>query len=294
MNATCPLAFTNQSLGLHFCSQLIRCAAFFRSLQMYTFFFPNCTSEMKTAASIIHWLHTNLEPSIHKYQPSQPDANLANPDWSSFILAGHSRGGKVAYGVALGLAGPLAIPLKALLAFDPVDGMSEKAPLPPPILSWKPNSLSIPAPQLVLASGFGPEKLNPFFPPCAPRKVGPHHFFSDSSGPAILFTICQQGHTDFYNDGLGVMELVTKVCKNGAQRRPMRDTAAGLAVAFLRSVVLQVTEDLDFVCEHYRTAPAMMEKPELNPHGWLTSSCKGSSLDQVKEKTCIQEAVASI
>ena len=282
-------------LFFHFTSCAVTAVLTFISflLQMYTFFFPNCSSEMETAASIIHWLHANLESSIHEYQSSQRDAIVASPDWSSFILAGHSRGGKVAYGVALGLAGPLGVPLKALLAFDPVDGMSEKAQLPPPILSWKPNSLSIPAPQLVLASGLGPEKLNPFFPPCAPRKVGPHHFFSDSSGPAILFSIRDQGHTDFDNDDLGLMELFTKVCKNGAKRGPMRDTAGGLAVAFLNFVALQQSEDLAFACEHYHIAPAVMEKPELNPQGWFTPSSKSSSSGQVKAETCIQEAVAS-
>ncbi|CAI5475797.1 unnamed protein product [Closterium sp. Yama58-4] len=241
--------------------------------------------EMRDAVKVINWLHTNLHALIHaRIKPAAlaaaraaeravkkgtgdgaderagEEAAVAQPDWSRFVLAGHSRGGKVTFGILRKLVGEvlrstkqqhglveakLPVPIKAAILFDPVDGTAFKA-TNPPTLTHQPDSISLVnnPPVLVIGSGLGPIPRGGKSPsdkgyPCAPENLGHKVFFSDLVGPAYHFSVPECGHADFYDDNLGPIygPLFSKVCNNGPAREPMRVAAGGLAVAFLKAVV---------------------------------------------------------
>ncbi|CAI5931739.1 unnamed protein product [Closterium sp. NIES-64] len=191
---------------------------------------------------------------------------VSQPDWSRLVLAGHSRGGKVTFGILRKLVGELvkstkqqqsttqqrgfieaqlAVPIKAAILFDPVDGTASKA-TNPPTLTHQPDSISLlnNPPVLVIGSGLGPIPRGGKSPsdkgnPCAPENFGHKVFFSDLVGPAYHFSVPEFGHADFYDDDLGPIygPLFSKVCNNGPAREPMRVAAGGLSVAFFKAVV---------------------------------------------------------
>ncbi|KAG2580704.1 hypothetical protein PVAP13_6NG360133 [Panicum virgatum] len=104
-----------------------------------------------------------------------------NPDLSRLALAGHSRGGDTAFAVALGLdpqhsinpnndaAAPPPPKFSALVAVDPVAGLSKQAQVEPMVLTFKPRSLHLGMPVLVVGTGLGPKHIGG--PPCAPAGV---------------------------------------------------------------------------------------------------------------------------
>ncbi|CAI5499837.1 unnamed protein product [Closterium sp. Naga37s-1] len=244
--------------------------------------------EMRDAVQVINWLHTNLQALIHaRIKPlalgaaraagkeaggwaderaAEEEAAVAQPDWSRLVLAGHSRGGKVTFGILRKLVGEvlqstkqqkstkqqrgfieakLPVPIKAAILFDPVDGAASIA-TNPPTLTHQPDSISLlnNPPVLVIGSGLGPIPRGGKSPsdkgnPCAPENFGHKVFFSDLVGPAYHFSVPEYGHADFYDDDLGPIygPLFSKVCNNGPAREPMRVAAGGLAVAFLKAVV---------------------------------------------------------
>ncbi|CAI5457657.1 unnamed protein product [Closterium sp. Yama58-4] len=238
--------------------------------------------EMRDAVKVINWLHTNVQALINaRIKPSAlgaaraaekeageraderaagEEAAVAQPDWSRFVLAGHSRGGKVTFGILRKLVeeivkstkqqhgfieAKLPLSIKAAMLFDPVDGTASKA-TNPPTLTHQPDSISLlnNPPVLVIGSGLGPIPRGGKSPsdkgnPCAPENFGHKVFFSDLVGPAYHFSVPEFGHADFYDDDLGPIygPLFSKVCNNGPAREPMRVAAGGLAVAFLKAVV---------------------------------------------------------
>ncbi|CAI5519455.1 unnamed protein product [Closterium sp. Naga37s-1] len=206
--------------------------------------------EMRDAVKVINWLHANLHTLIDARikpaalaairaagkeaggeQAAGEETVVSQPDWSRLVLAGHSRGGKVTFGILRKLVGELVkstkqqrgfikaelpVPIKAAILFDPVDGTASSA-TNPPTLTHQPDSIFLlnNPPVLVIGSGL------------------------DLVGPAYHFSVPEFGHADFYDDDLGPIygPLFSKVCTNGPAREPMRVAAGGLAVAFLEAVV---------------------------------------------------------
>ncbi|WVZ59037.1 hypothetical protein U9M48_009245 [Paspalum notatum var. saurae] len=234
--------------------------------QLYTFSGPDTTEEINSAAAVIAWLVRGLRSSL-------PPGVLA--DLTKLSVSGHSRGGKVAFALALGhgkgkanknLALP---PLAAVVAVDPVDGTGVGAQTPPPILTGKARSLAVCAPAMVLGTGLGELPRGPLFPPCAPRGVS-HAAFYDELAPAAAARHCHlvardYGHTDMMDDDTpGARGLLTRaVCRSGGARAPMRRFVAGATVAFLNRWVRGDGDALDSIRARPELAPVALSVVEF-------------------------------
>ena len=172
----------------------------------------------------------------------------------------------MAYGVAAGIVTPLPVKISGLIGFDPVDGTTDSQ-TPPPIINHQAHSSTLPAPQLVVASGLGPIPRNKLFPPCAPFEYGPFYFYTDSTGPAFYFNVTDYGHLDFYDTWLGPVgtPLFLVSCSNGPSRPPMRVTSAGFALAFMNMVLFNQTADLQRIYSTASVAPVALAQPQAYP-----------------------------
>lgn len=218
--------------------------------QMYIFTGENSKPEIDDAAAILNWLPDGLS----YYLPSE-----VRPDLEYVAVAGHSRGGKVAFGLALGLASEKTkVKMSALVGIDPVDGRGRGHQTEPPILTYKPHSFDLHIPTLVIGSGLG-EMWNLLVPPCAPDGVSHREFFSECSVPSYHFVASEFGHMDFLNDDTGPL---TFFCKNGVAREPMRRFSGGIMVAFLHACLRNDSEALNHLLLHPEDAPVTLEPPQ--------------------------------
>ncbi|CAM0947211.1 unnamed protein product [Alopecurus aequalis] len=184
----------------------------------------------------------------------------------SVSISGHSRGGKVAFALALGHAGKTSLPLAALIAVDPVDGTEMGKQTPPPILTYKlGSSLLVPAPVMVIGTGLGELPRNFLFPPCAPLGVSHAAFYAECAAPACHLVARDYGHTDMMDDvTTGAKGLATRcVCKSGESRAPMRRFVGGAMVAFLKKWVEGRPEWLDGIRERPEVAPVVLSVVEF-------------------------------
>ncbi|KAL3507839.1 hypothetical protein ACH5RR_033221 [Cinchona calisaya] len=188
-----------------------------------------------STAAITNWFSEGLQTCL----PSHVRPNLSMP-----ALSGHSRGGKVAFAVALGKA-ITALKFSALIGVDTVDGMDKGKQTPPPILTYIPHSFDIDMAVLVLGSGLGEVKRNPLFPPCAPKG--------------------DYGHVDMLNDDTtGIRGKATYcLCKNGKSREPMRRFVGGVMVAFLRAYLEDNSMDLESMKDGHLAAPVVLQKVDF-------------------------------
>ncbi|XP_010932817.1 chlorophyllase-2-like [Elaeis guineensis] len=215
--------------------------------QLYQVAGPDSEDEIKTTAIIIDWLTTGL----HHLLPVQVQPNLCK-----LGLAGHSRGGKVAFALALGHA-KTTLKFSALIGIDPVDGMDKGKQTHPPILTYVPHSFNLNMAVLVIGSGLGELKRNPFFPPCAPKGVSHQEFFDECCPPAYHFVAKDYGHLDMLDDETkGLRGKSTYcLCKNGKARKPMRMFVGGVMVAFMKAYLEGETQIL----------VALKDNPEIAP-----------------------------
>ncbi|CAB4261583.1 unnamed protein product [Prunus armeniaca] len=197
-------------------------------LPLYTIAGPDSTGEIKSTAAITNWLSEGLQFLL----PPHVQANL-----SKLALAGHSRGGKVSFALALGKEGNTNRKFSALIGIDPVDGMDKGKQTPPPVLTYVPHSFDLDMAVMVIGSGLGEVKRNPLFPPCAPKGVNHEDFFNECQKPACYFVAKDYGHLDMLDDETkGIRGKSTYcVCKNGKSREPMRKFVGGVVVAFLQA-----------------------------------------------------------
>jgi chlorophyllase len=173
-------------------------------------------------------------------------------------ISGHSRGGKVAFALALG-HGRTSLPLAALIAVDPVDGMAPGRQTPPPILTYREASLRVPAPVMVIGTGLGALR-----PPCAPLGVSHAEFYHECAGPACHLVARDYGHTDMMDDvACGAKGL----CKSGGARAAMRRFVGGAMVAFLKKWVEGRPEWLDGIRERPEVAPVVLSAVEFRDAG---------------------------
>lgn len=225
--------------------------------QMYLIAGPDSSDEIKCAAATTDWLSEGLSPVL----PS-----LVRPNLSKLGLAGHSRGGKVAFALALGHAST-SLKFSALMGIDPVDGMNKGKQTPPPVLTYVPLSFDLKMAVLVVGSGLGEQRRNPLFPPCAPKGVNHEDFFNECRSPAWYFVAKEYGHLDMLDDETKGIRGKTSycLCKNGKAREPMRKFVGGIVIAFMKAYLEGDFEDLQAIREEPKIAPV-----ELKPIGVLT------------------------
>ncbi|KAJ3673600.1 hypothetical protein LUZ60_005592 [Juncus effusus] len=203
--------------------------------QLYIISGPDTTDEIKSVESLLNWLKTqtqNQNQNLASILPSNVKMNL-----SQISLAGHSRGGKVSFALAKSNFANSSLKISSLIAIDPVDGMDINKQTPPKILNYIPDSLGIEIPVLVIGSGLGDKKRNPLFPPAAPKGVSHEQFFTEVYAPSKYYFVAENyGHVDMLDDDTRGFrgKLSYLVCKNGAERKPMRLFVGGVITAFLK------------------------------------------------------------
>ncbi|KAL9240815.1 hypothetical protein vseg_014993 [Gypsophila vaccaria] len=197
--------------------------------QLYTIAGPDTTNEIHTTAEIIKWLPIGLKHVL----PSS-----VQPETHKLAVSGHSRGGKVAFALALKKLASSPLKISALVGIDPVDGMDKGKQTPPPVLSYVPRSFNLDGiPTLVIGSGLGEIKRNAFFPACAPKGVNHENFYEECRNEAWYFVVKDHGHLDMLDDETNGVRGKSTYClaKNGESREPMRRFVGGVIVAFLKA-----------------------------------------------------------
>lgn len=212
---------------------------------------PDTNDEIKAAASITDWLSDGLQNVLPP---------LVLPNLRKLGIAGHSRGGKVAFALALGHT-KTSLTYSVVLGIDPVDGMGKGNQTPPPVLTYVPRSFDLNMPVLVIGSGLGECKKNVLFPPCAPKGVNHKDFFNECCSPACYFVVKDYGHMDMLDDDTrGVRGNATYcTCKNGKAREPMRAFVGGIMVAFLKAYLQEDHSYLMAIKEKQDMAPVELQ-----------------------------------
>ncbi|XP_059650965.1 chlorophyllase-2 [Cornus florida] len=220
--------------------------------QLYTVAGPDTTSEIESTAAITNWLSGGL----HKLLPTHVQPNL-----SKLGLAGHSRGGKVAFALALAKKAT-TLKYSLLIGIDPVDGMDKGKQTPPPVLTYVPHSFDLDMAVMVIGSGLGEVKKNPLFPPCAPKGVNHEDFYNECRKPACYFVAKDYGHLDMLDDETkGIRGKTTYcLCKNGKCREPMRRFVGGVVVAFMKAYMEGDSSHLMGIREGHGILPLELQK----------------------------------
>ncbi|XP_057446991.1 chlorophyllase-1 [Lotus japonicus] len=216
--------------------------------------------EVKFAGKVADWITEGLQAQLTKHVNENIEAKL-----ESLILAGHSRGGKTAFAVALGYA-KTNLKFSALIGIDPVAGLSKCkiCRTLPHILTGVPQSFNLNMPVVVIGTGLGPEKASCCSPPCAPDGVNHVEFFTECKPPCAHFITTEYGHMDMLDDDTpGIIGGTVKcICKNGTGPKDlMRRTVGGLVVAFLRAYLSAQWKDLNAILADPSIAPAKLDDP---------------------------------
>ncbi|KAK9989494.1 hypothetical protein SO802_029733 [Lithocarpus litseifolius] len=224
---------------------------FLRYWRLYILSGPDSTDEIKSTAAITNWLSKGL----HYLLPPHVQPNI-----NKLGLAGHSRGGKVAFALALKKEAT-SLKFSALIGIDPVDGMDKGKQTPPPVLTYVPHSFDLDMAAMVIGTGLGEVKKNPLFPPCAPKGVNHDDFFNECQEPACHFVAKDYGHLDLLDDDTEGLRGKTTycLCKNGKSREPMRRFVGGIVVAFMNAYLLGDNKDLLAIKDGQKTVPVELK-----------------------------------
>ncbi|EYU46277.1 hypothetical protein ABFS82_04G057100 [Erythranthe guttata] len=216
--------------------------------QFYHCLLISLTDEIKIAAKVTNWLPSGLQDSL-------PD-NI-KPDLSKLAIMGHSRGGKIAFALALGHA-PTSLKFKALFGLDPVSGPTPPTWVEPNILSYVPHSFKLSIPIGVIGTGLSNRTNNYVFPPLAPNGFNHSEFFNESRPPCCYFLAKDYGHCDFLNDSK--TGLAGLVCRSGkGSKEKMRRGVGGIVVAFLNAYLGGGFEDLENIVAAPDIAPITLD-----------------------------------
>ncbi|XP_060215628.1 chlorophyllase-2-like [Lycium barbarum] len=227
--------------------------------QLYLVEGADATEDIKSTSEITNWLAEGLQ----HYLPPEVEPNL-----KKLGLAGHSRGGKVAFALALGKLANISTNLKfsALIGVDPVDGMGKGKQTPPSVLTYIPHSFNnLDMPVMVIGSGLGEVKKNPLFPACAPKGVNHRDFYNECCKPSCYFVAKDYGHNDMLDDETkGFRGKATScLCKNGKSREPMRRFVGGILVAFLEAYLEGNLSDLIAIRDGHVTLPVELQDTDF-------------------------------
>ncbi|XP_056688230.1 chlorophyllase type 0-like [Spinacia oleracea] len=189
---------------------------------------PSHQDEINRAAAVANWLPSNLQKILQNNK-------LANvqPNFNSFAISGHSRGGKSAFALALGMSETkLTVKISALIGIDPVAGASPDDRTKPYVLTYHDNSFKLPVPVTVIGTGLGNSTI-----PCAPNNVSHQQFYNECK-KSSHFVINKYGHMemldDFLLDPLAITMSV--MCKQSfGPKATMRRTLGGVMVAFMNT-----------------------------------------------------------
>lgn len=178
---------------------------------------PSAEDEAALAAAVLHW------GSVHLSAVTGLQVDAAAPG-----LAGHSRGGKVAW---LMLRHDPSI-ARAVAGVDPVDGTG--GPLGgQERVTGAPFDFSLPA--LVFGAGLGGIPLMQSGMSCAPEGDNHEQFYAASASPAWHVVAPDVGHLDLLDDELPGCGIICGVCTTGLDVPAARTTIAGLLTAFFRA-----------------------------------------------------------
>ncbi|PIM99853.1 Chlorophyllase [Handroanthus impetiginosus] len=203
--------------------------------------------EIKTAAKVTNWLQGGLAVCLPENVKS---------DISRLALMGHSRGGKIAFALALGHA-PTSLKFKALIGLDPVSGPSPPTWVEPNILSYVPHSFHLSIPIGIIGSGLS-NQTKGIIPPLAPDGFNHSEFFNESKPPCCYFRAKDYGHCDVLNDPK--VALASLVCKSGKDsKEKMRRAVGGIVVAFLKAYLGGECEDLQGIVAAPTIAPITLD-----------------------------------
>ncbi|KAI3897230.1 hypothetical protein MKX03_032421 [Papaver bracteatum] len=170
---------------------------------------------------------------------------MVRPNLSKAALGGHSRGGKIAFALALSYTGnppssngdSSLIKYSALVGIDPVEGPRKGMPLPPIVLTYVPRSFDLDMAALVVGSGLGEIRTSALIHACAPKGVNHKEYFNECRSPAYHFVVKDYGHMDTLDDETGGINGIATycACKSGKSREPMRTFVGGITIAFLKA-----------------------------------------------------------
>ncbi|WCJ21592.1 chlorophyllase 1 [Euphorbia peplus] len=210
---------------------------------------PEGKAELDDAAKVTNWLLSGLQAVLPE--------NVVG-DLEKLSVGGHSRGGKIAFALALGYAEtPLQVKISALVGLAPVEGKSENEPIPPYVLTYEPDSLNLRIPVVVLGTGLGNQPAFPFAPVCSPNGVNHDEYFNECKAPAAHFVVSDYGHMDMLNDMFGKVIVLT--CKGSwYPKDPMRRSIGGIIVAFLDAYLEGKIDEYMSIVEQPSLAPAKL------------------------------------
>ncbi|KAF5950634.1 hypothetical protein HYC85_012627 [Camellia sinensis] len=207
--------------------------------------------EVNLAGEVTNWLATGLQSML----PENVKANLLK-----LAIAGHSRGGKTAFALALGHAKTQpSLKISALIGLDPVAGLSIDDQIEPKILTYVPHSFDLPVPisVAIIGTGLGHEKSSAIVPACAPNGVNHCEFFTECKPPSWYFYAKDYGHVDMLDDPNLILSLA---CVSGeGDKDPFKKCLGGVFVAFLRACLDGENEDLKCIVEEPTIAPVTLD-----------------------------------
>lgn len=148
-------------------------------------------------------------------------------DLDRVMLAGHSRGAKVAWTMVANGATPLG-----LLALDPVDGTGGPLGGEPRVLPER-GSFPFEGPTVVIGTGLGPEAPFPLSPSCAPDGDNHAQFWAAAQSGWHLVA-SDYGHLDVLDASRPGCGLVCRACVDGPADGGLRAASAAWVVAFSR------------------------------------------------------------
>ncbi|KAG6541370.1 hypothetical protein Mapa_017239 [Marchantia paleacea] len=224
----------------------------------------DASNEISYAAAVVDWYPKNLADALLREKTLL--SLRIKPNLEKLVLVGHSRGGKVAFGLATEFC-KTSLPYSAIVGLDPVDGVLENTSLKPQVLPYQPNSLHLKYPTMIIGAALGPIGL-PLMPPCAPKGVNHEAFFEDSSPAAVHFVVEDYGHMDFLDDS--VWTTSTMLCTRGRTRGPMRRFSGGIAIGFLEAVLFNNTKAFNYYLENPRQVPTVTLSTAYDK-GWSDS-----------------------
>lgn len=179
---------------------------------------PGTPEETSLAIEVLDWLPGGLSA-----------VSGVEADTGRLGLAGHSRGGKVIWGILL------RDPSRALAVagIDPVDGRGGPFGNEARV-TREPFTFSIPS--LILGAGLSSQAVSGGMS-CAPEGDNHVQFYAASARPAWHVVAPKAGHLDMLNDSIAECGFICAFCKAGPDRTGMRRLSAGLMVALFRGAL---------------------------------------------------------